>query len=239
MFTCGLNTYSLTICLANIPQILHSILQLIKSVAMSRARINALLTTNDHNNHNTIHNEYMDMIQLGHVNNAYENTLELANLDNPANDREDQTFKKPRASSARNTEKIRAVPNISLNGGQSDSGLQTIPSYQSVHDYEDPSKLIPHPLLSQYSIRHKDNDLYEPTGPLQPRKAFLADIKGGKEKTESCCSRLVLGLILMVSLAALILVAMMITGFIGPGCMCANQGKNYIALLLYTVKSKK
>lgn len=200
---------------------------------MSRARITAL-TTSHNDGPNTIHNEYMDMIQLGHVNNAYENTLDITNQCPTTNNPEDQTIKTCCASGGRNGEKLRAVQNFNVRDKSAfGQNYPTRDSLQSEHDYEDPSKLMPHPLLAQYSIRHKSNDLYETTGPLRARNAFgsTADSKlneSAKEKTESCCSRLVLCLILLLSTAALVLVALMITGYIGPGCMCANQGKIHI-----------
>ncbi|KAK3717919.1 hypothetical protein QZH41_008318 [Actinostola sp. cb2023] len=104
----------------------------------------------------------------------------------------------------------------------------TLESTWQSHDYEDPSKMIPHPLLSRYSTRYKNNELYEPTGPLQARKAFMNSMEKHShdvtETSDSCLNRLILALILTVSVTALVLVVLMITGFIGPSCLCTKQG---------------
>lgn len=98
--------------------------------------------------------------------------------------------------------------------------------YENTHHYEDPSKITPNPMLSQYGTRQKSNDLYEPTGPLQARKVFMSQPTDHPNNTkDSCLSRLVLFLILTVSVVALVLVALMITGYIGPSCLCSSQGK--------------
>lgn len=174
-----------------------------------------------YNTPNATHNDYMDMIQLpmrAHINHAYENTIDLSEY-HTVNDLEDHT------STFNN--RIRVTQHQGMHDDKDHTGKGRI---QNMHDYEDPSKMTPHPLLSRY--RHKCNDLYEPTGPLQARKVFIdagdrQSKEAAKEKTESCCSRLVLGLILIVSVAALVLVALMINGLIGPTCLCSKQGKVY------------
>ena len=102
------------------------------------------------------------------------------------------------------------------------------------HHYEDPSTISTNrEVLSNPSHRIRDNDLYEPTGPLQPRKLFLGSLdkesnesRQGKNGKDSCLSSLVLFLILSLAVTAVVLVVLLIMGFIGSTCSCTGQGES-------------
>ena len=81
--------------------------------------------------------------------------------------------------------------------------------------------------------RRKDNDLYEPTGPLKQRVRQVTEYSDDLSalsvcsssglpswKKDSCLSILILFLILAFSVAALVLVILIIYGTLGPKCGC-------------------
>lgn len=102
----------------------------------------------------------------------------------------------------------------------------------SSHDYEDlqsvrtDSKIITGP-------RKKTNDLYETTRPLPRRERQITECSDDSSassastdalpvKKDTCLSKLILFLILAVSVAALILVLLIISGKMGPKCACTQ-----------------
>lgn len=119
-----------------------------------------------------------------------------------------------------------------------DGEVHRNPAYD--HDYEDPRgvKTESKEPACQGS-RKKDNDLYEPTGPLKQRvrqitecsddfsTASMCSASGFPTwKKDSCLSKLILFLILAFSVAALVLVILIIYGTVGPKCGCKdfNEG---------------
>ena len=83
--------------------------------------------------------------------------------------------------------------------------------------------------------RRKDNDLYEPTGPLKQRVRQITECSDDLSalsvcsasgfpswKKDSCLSKLILFLILAFSVAALVLVILIIYGTLGPKCGCKD-----------------
>ena len=111
------------------------------------------------------------------------------------------------------------------------------------HDYEDlqsirtEAKSISGPrkktndLYESGGPRKKANDVYQPTRPQRVRQitecsdisiASSASCDALPIKKETCLSKLILCLILAVSVAALVLVALMISGKLGSKCGCAQ-----------------
>ena len=81
--------------------------------------------------------------------------------------------------------------------------------------------------------RSRDNDLYEPTGPMKRRVRQITECSDDSNasvsftdsfqwKKDSCLSKLILCLILAFSVAALVLVLLIINGTVGPKCGCKN-----------------
>lgn len=81
--------------------------------------------------------------------------------------------------------------------------------------------------------RSKDNDLYEPTGPMKHRVRQITECSDDSNaslpftdaflwKKDSCLSKLILFLILAFSVAALVLVILIIYGTVGPKCGCKD-----------------
>ena len=92
--------------------------------------------------------------------------------------------------------------------------------------------------LPAHGHRSKDNDLYEPTGPMKHRVRQITECSDDSNasvsfpdsfllKKDSCLSKLILCLILAFSVAALVLVILIINGTVGPKCGCKdlNSGK--------------
>ena len=103
----------------------------------------------------------------------------------------------------------------------------------TTHDYDD-LQYVAAQVRQMTGGRRKTNELYEPTGPLQHRirqitecsddsGASYGSVNGYFSSGESCLSRLILFLILVVSFTALILVVLIINGTVGPkDCGCQN-----------------
>lgn len=102
------------------------------------------------------------------------------------------------------------------------------------HDYEDLQSVR---TAAKTGPRRKDNALYETTLPIPRRKRQItecSDISSAytigsdvsPAKKESCLSKLILFLILAFSVAALVLVLLIILGKLGPKCTC-TQGIFY------------
>lgn len=88
--------------------------------------------------------------------------------------------------------------------------------------------------LSTHNPRSKRNDLYESTGPIKHRVRQItecSDISTASSvssdsffwKKDSCLSKLILFLILAFSVAALVLVVLLINGTVGPKCGCKDS----------------
>ncbi|KAL9970136.1 hypothetical protein ACROYT_G022463 [Oculina patagonica] len=88
--------------------------------------------------------------------------------------------------------------------------------------------------LSVHSPRSKTNDLYESTGPAMKHRvrqitecsddstASSVSTDSFPWKRDSCLSKLILFLILAFSVAALVLVILLINGTVGPNCGCKD-----------------
>lgn len=123
---------------------------------------------------------------------------------------------------------------VHINAAYDNSGSEDVvpcPNY----DYEDLQSIrmgckgLP-PVLGP---RRKDNDLYEPTGPLKHRIRQITECSDDFSassvcsaspswKKDSCLSKLILCLILTFSVAALVLVILIIYGTLGPKCGCKD-----------------
>lgn len=88
--------------------------------------------------------------------------------------------------------------------------------------------------ISTHHPRRKANDLYESTGPIKHRVRQItecSDISTASSvssdsfpwKKDSCLSKLILFLILALSVAALVLVVLLINGTVGPKCGCKDS----------------
>lgn len=106
----------------------------------------------------------------------------------------------------------------------------------SNHDYEDLQSIRTEwkAALPALGPRSKTNDLYEPTGPLKHRVRQITECSDDSTasstsseslpwKKESCLSKLILFLILAFSVAALVLVILIINGTVGPKCGCTKD----------------
>lgn len=87
--------------------------------------------------------------------------------------------------------------------------------------------------LPAHGQRSRDNDLYEPTGPMKHRVRQITECSDDSNasvsfndsflwKKDSCLSKLILCLILAFSVAALVLVILIINGTVGPKCGCKD-----------------
>ena len=106
-------------------------------------------------------------------------------------------------------------------------------AYDSTHDYEELQSVGVE--SKEKGPRRKDNDLYEPTGPLKQRVRQITECSDDLSalsvcsasglpswKKDSCLSKLILFLILAFSVAALVLVILIIYGTLGPKCGCKD-----------------
>lgn len=96
--------------------------------------------------------------------------------------------------------------------------------------------------LPAHGHRSRDNDLYEPTGPMKQRVRQITECSDDSNasaslndsffwKKDSCLSKLILCLILTFSVAALVLVILIINGTVGPKCGCKDLNPG---MLLYS-----
>ncbi|XP_058970537.2 calcium-binding and coiled-coil domain-containing protein 2 [Pocillopora verrucosa] len=106
-------------------------------------------------------------------------------------------------------------------------------AYDPTHDYEELQSVGVE--SKEKGPRRKDNDLYEPTGPLKQRVRQITECSDDLSalsvcsasglpswKKDSCLSKLILFLILAFSVAALVLVILIINGTLGPKCGCKD-----------------
>ena len=106
-------------------------------------------------------------------------------------------------------------------------------TYDSTLDYEELQSVGVE--SKEKGPRRKDNDLYEPTGPLKQRVRQITECSDDLSalsvcsasgfpswKKDSCLSKLILFLILAFSEAALVLVILIIYSTLGPKCGCKD-----------------
>ena len=106
-------------------------------------------------------------------------------------------------------------------------------SSSSSHDYED-LQSVRTEAKSISGPRKKTNDLYESTRPLPHRVRQITECSDDSTsssvssdvlpvKRDTCLSKLILFLILAFSVAALVLVILIISGKLGPKCGCRDR----------------
>ena len=110
-------------------------------------------------------------------------------------------------------------------------------SLRSGHDYED-LQSVKKEVKAISGPRKKSNDLYESTDSVPYRKRQITECSDdsmasnmssefGSMKRDTCLNKLILFLILAFSVAALVLVILIIIGKIGPKCSC-TQGRKML-----------
>ena len=124
------------------------------------------------------------------------------------------------------------------------------PSYENLattephdkHQYEDlpqlRNQMFKENRMSGSGPRRKRNEVYESTSDLSPLKKnsfsrtrhtdteCSEDSMDGSIPRDSCISRLILFLVLVVSVTSLLLVILMMLGILGPKCGCNKTGKD-------------